>query len=315
VTGFIVRRIGQSIVVMFCVTLIVFILIHLLPGGPARALLGYNATPRAIRVFTAQNGWNRPVFVQYWDYLVGLVHGNLGFSYTYNQSVGSLLAQNIPKTAYLVGLSYVFTMLIAVPIGIVQAVRANTVVDHVLTGSSFVAYSMPTFWLSTLLILWFSVSLHIFPSQGPQGATIGAALHDPRGMILPVASLTLVSVAMFSRFVRSSATTVLTQDYIRSARGKGISPYRLIRKHLLRNTLGPMVTLLGVSLPFVIGGAIVVEEVFNYPGMGLVLWKAAVSHDYPLLMGFTVVVGLATVFGNLVADLLYPVVDPRVRSA
>jgi peptide/nickel transport system permease protein len=120
---------------------------------------------------------------------------------------------------------------------------------------------------------------------------------------------------MFSRFVRSSATTALTQDYIRTARGKGISPYRLIRKHLLRNTLGPMVTLFGVSLPFVIGGAIVVEEVFNYPGMGLVLWKAATSHDYPLLMGFTLVVGVATVLGNLIADLLYTVVDPRVRNA
>ncbi len=313
-TGYIVRRVGQSIVVMFCVTLIVFPLDPPPAGRPRACLLGYRATPSAIRIFTAQNGWNQPVFVQYWDYLVGLVHGN-GFSYTYNQSVASLLAQNIPKTAYLVGLSYVFTMLIAVPIGIVQAVRANTAVDHVLTGSSFIAYSMPTFWLSTLLVLWFSVSLHIFPSQGPQGTTISAALHDPRGMVLPVASLTLVSVAMFSRFVRSSATTVLTQDYVRSARGKGISPYRLIRKHLMRNTLGPMVTLFGVSLPFVIGGAIVVEEVFNYPGMGLVLWKSAISHDYPLLMGFTLVVGVATVLGNLFADLLYPVVDPRVRNA
>lgn len=313
--GFIIRRIIQSIVVVFGVTLIVFLLIHMLPGGPARALLGDSAKPSQIRYFNIENGYNKPVFVQYWRYIDGLFHGNLGFSYTYNQSVLSLLEQNIPKTAYLVGLSYVFTMLIAVPVGIVQAVRANTAVDHMLTGTGFVAYSMPTFWLSTLLILWFSVSLHLFPSQGPQGATVSAALHDPRGMILPVASLTVVSVAMFSRFVRSSATTALTQDYIRTARGKGISPYRLIRKHLLRNTLGPMVTLFGVSLPFVIGGAIVVEEVFNYPGMGLVLWKAATSHDYPLLMGFTLVVGVATVLGNLIADLLYTVVDPRVRNA
>jgi peptide/nickel transport system permease protein len=145
------------------------------------------------------------------------------------------------------------------------------------------------------------------------GPTVGAALKDPVALVLPVASLTLVSVALFSRFVRSSATTVLVEDYIRTARAKGVPLRRLVRKHLLRNALSPMVTLFGVSLPFVIGGAIVVESVFNYPGMGLLLWKAATSRDYPLLMGFTLVVGVATVLGNLITDVLYAVVDPRVH--
>ena len=151
------------------------------------------------------------------------------------------------------------------------------------------------------------------PFAGPEGPTVAAAFNDPRALVLPVASLTVVSVAMFSRFVRSSAMTVLVQDYIRTARGKGVPLSRLVRKHVLRNALSPMVTLFGISLPFVIGGAIVVESVYNYPGMGLLLWKAATSRDYPLLMGFTLVVGIAAVLGNLIADVLYAAVDPRVR--
>ncbi len=312
-TAFLLRRLGQAVVVVFGVTLIVFLLVQLLPGGPARAFLGPGATSVEVHEFTVENGYNLPVMVQYLHYIDRVFHGNLGYSYSYNQSVGSLLAQDVPRTAILIGLSYICTMLIAVPVGIIQALRSNTLVDHVITGFAFVAYSMPQFWLGTLLILWFSVSLRIFPSEGPQGGTVASTLADPRALVLPVATLTLVSVAMFSRFVRSSASTVLVQDYVRTARGKGVPLWRLVRKHLLRNVLSPMVTLFGVSLPFVIGGAIVVESVFNYPGMGLLLWKAATSRDYPLLMGFTLVVGIATVVGNLLADILYAVVDPRVR--
>lgn len=276
-------------------------------------MLGPHATLQQIHTFSVQNGYNLPVLVQYFHYIGQLLGGNLGFSLSYNEPVGVLLKDDVPKTVLLVGLSSVFTILIAVPVGILQALRASTAVDHVITGASFVAYSMPIFWLSTLLILWFSVSLHWLPSQGPQGATVTAAFHDPQAMILPVASLTLVSVALFTRFMRSSTMTVLVQDYIRTARGKGVPLHRLLRKHVLRNAFLPMVTLFGLTLPYVIGGAIVTESVFNYPGMGLLLWKAATSRDYPLLMGFTIVVGVATVLGSLLADILYAVVDPRVR--
>jgi peptide/nickel transport system permease protein len=312
-TSYIARRILQSIIVLFGVTLIVFLLIHLLPGGPARALLGVTATPQQVHEFTVQNGWDQPVFIQYVHYMGHLLHGDLGFSYTYNQSVSSLLAQNIPKTVLLLGLALLATIVIAIPLGIFQALRSNSAADHILTGSEFVAYSMPTFWLSTLLILWFSIDLHWFPSEAPQGATVAAALRDPRALVLPVASLTLVAVALFSRFIRSSATTVLVQDYMRTARAKGVSGTRLLHKHLLRNALSPLITIIGLSLPWMIGGAIVVESVFNYPGMGLLLWKASTSHDYPLLMGITLVAGVATVLGNLLADVLYAVVDPRVH--
>jgi peptide/nickel transport system permease protein len=164
VTTYIVRRLAQSVVVIFGVTLIVFLLVHMLPGGPAKAMLGPTATLQQVHYFTVENGWNQPVLVQYAHYIGRLLQGNLGFSYTYNQSVASLLADDIPKTALLIGLAYLCTMIIAVPIGILQAVRSNSTVDHAITGGAFVAYSMPTFWLSTLLILWFSVSIHLFLS-------------------------------------------------------------------------------------------------------------------------------------------------------
>ena len=312
-TQFLVRRTAQAFAVLVVVTMIVFAILHFLPGSPARALLGIHATPGAIRAFNQANGYNRALPVQYWLYIDRLLHGNLGFSYHFDQSVGSLLVLDLPKTAVLVGASYVFALIIAIPVGLAQALRRNKLIDHTFTAASFVGYSMPTFWLSMLLIIAFSIRLHLFPSEGPQGATVGAALQDPRGLVLPVATLTIVTVAQFSRFMRSSAIDNLLQDYIRTARAKGASPRQLVTRHLLRNSLLPIVTLVGLSLPAVISGAVVVEAIFNYPGMGWLFWTAAGSHDYPVLMGFTVVVGAATVIGNLVADVAYALLDPRIR--
>lgn len=308
------RRLIQAVVVVVGVTIIVFIVVHLLPGGP-RALLGPKTTARQLRLFIVQNGYNKPIFVQYIRYLGNLVRGNLGYSYHYNQSVGSLLVQNLPKSALLVGLAYGVAFLIGVPLGLLQAVRRNRVSDYVITGVSFIGYSMPVFWLGILLILALSVQLHIFPAEGPQGATVGAVLSQPNALVLPIVTLATVSIAVFSRYMRSSAVETLVQDHIRTARAKGVSEVRVVAKHVLRNSLLPVISLIGLSLPAAISGAVVVESVFNYPGMGLLFWNAALSHDYALLLGFVVVVSVATVLGSLLADLLYAVADPRVRYA
>jgi peptide/nickel transport system permease protein len=313
VKKYLIRRIAQALVVLVIVTIIVFAILHFLPGSPARAILGIRATPGAIRAFNIANGYNRALPVQYGLYLDHLVHGNLGFSYHFDQSVVSLLTLDLPKSALLVGLSYVLALIIAIPMGVVQALRRNKISDHALTTFSFIGYSMPTFWLGMLLIVAFSVQLHLFPSEGPQGANVSTVLQDPSALVLPVATLTIVTVAQFSRFVRSSAIDNLLQDYIRTARAKGVPGRRLVVRHLLRNSLLPVVTLIGLSLPGVLSGAIIVEALFNYPGMGWLFWTAAGAHDYPVLMGFTVVVGVATVLGNLVADVAYAVMDPRIR--
>jgi peptide/nickel transport system permease protein len=311
--AYLARRVVQALFVVLGVTIIVFIILQLLPGGPARALLGPRATGLQIHEFIVANGYNKPVWEQYADYIDHLVHGNLGYSYHYNQTVNSLLAQDLPKSVLLVGLSYVVSLLIAIPVGILQAVRRNKPVDYALTGASFVGYSMPVFWLGILLVLIFAVNLHVLPPEAPQGTTIGAVLSEPSGLILPVATLSIVTVAQFSRFMRSSAIENLVQDYIRTARSNGLSELAILFRHLLRNSLIPIITLIGLSLPAVLSGAVITESVFNYPGMGLLLWNSATVRDYPVLLGFTVVVGVATVTGSLLADVLYAVVDPRVR--
>jgi peptide/nickel transport system permease protein len=312
---YIIRRIIQSLIVLIGVTIIVFIILHLLPGGPARALLGPRATALQVYEFNVQNGYNKPFWVQYGDYIGHLLQGNLGYSIHYNQTVNSLLAQDLPKSVLLVGLSYLVSVLIAIPLGILQAVRRNRPIDYTLTGASFVGYSMPVFWLGILLILVFAVNLHALPPEGPQGTTIQAVLAQPLGLVLPVATLSIVTVAQFSRFMRSAAIDNLVQDYIRTARANGLSTRAVLFRHLLRNSLIPIITLIGLSLPATISGAVITESVFNYPGMGLLLWTAATVRDYPVLLGFTVVVGAATVVGSLLADVLYAVADPRVRYA
>ncbi len=314
-SAFLAHRFAQSLVVIILVTIVVFILIHLLPGGPARALLGPRASPAEVHAFIVQNGYNKPIYIQYVRFLGDLVRGRLGYSYHYNQSVGSLLVENLPKTVVLVGLSYMVALLVAVPAGLLQAVRRNRLFDYCGTTISFVGYSMPIFWLGILLILVFSVNLHLLPPEAPQGTSVVAILGDPQGLVLPVATLATVTIAYFSRYMRSSAIESLLQDYIRTARATGVSEWKVISRHVLRNSLIPIITLVGLSLPATLSGAVVTESVFNYPGMGLLFWNAASTHDYPVLLGFAVVIAIATVAGSLLADLLYAVADPRVRQA
>jgi peptide/nickel transport system permease protein len=312
VSAFVARRILQSLAVLLVVTVVVFILIHLLPGGPARAQLGVTATPQAIAAFNRQQGYNLPLPDQYWRWLNQLLHGNLGFSQSQNQSVASLLANRLPKTAVLAGVSVAIALAIAVPLGIVQAVRARSLVDHAATVVTFVLYSTPTYWLGLILVLAFAVSRHWFPAVAPQGS-FSSVLEDPRAMVLPVTTIAVVSVAFYSRYVRSAALDCLGQDYIRTARARGASTGWIVRHHVLRNALAPVATLLGISLPFVVSGTLIVEVVFNYPGMGLLFWNAAQTQDFAVLLGVVLVIGVATVAGSLIADVGYAMLDPRVR--
>ena len=312
-SAYLVRRLIQAVAVVIGVTVIVFIILHALPGGPARGLLGPEATTQQVQQFIVANGFDRPLIVQYGSFLNQLVHGNLGYSYHYNQTVASLLSKDLPKSALLVGLAYLVALVVAIPLGILQALRRNTMVDYVSTGVSFVAYSMPSFWLGILLILGFSVNWHLLPPEGPQGATVSAVLQDPLALVLPVTTLALVTIAVFSRFMRSSAIETLVQDYMRTARAMGVPERSILFRHLLRNSLIPIITLIGLSLPATISGAVITESVFNYPGMGLLFWTSATTHDFPVLLGSTVVFATATVIGSMLADLLYAVADPRVR--
>jgi len=308
---FILRRFGQSIVVVIGVTIATFILLHLLPGSPIRAILGPRATPLAVHQLTVELGLNKPIPVQYAVWVNNLLHLNLGYSYKLDQPVTALLAERIPKTLFLVGVSLILAIIIAIPLGVLMAVRRTKPDDYVLTGLSFIFYSMPTFWLGLLLIGLFSAILNWFPPEAPQDQF--SVFSQLNGMVLPVATLTLVTVALFSRYTRSSVLEQSIQDYVRTARSKGLSNGAVLFHHVLRNALIPVITLIGLSLGGILSGAVVVESVFNYPGMGLLFFQSAVDDDFPVLLGVTVVVALATVAGNLIADLLYAVIDPRIR--
>jgi len=313
--AFLIRRVGQAIIVVVGVSLIVFLITHMLPGSPARAILGIQATPEAVRQFNAANGYDKPVFVQFFVYWKHLLEGNFGFSYKEDLPVRTLIANRAPKTLLLVGLGFFFAFLVGIPIGLWQAVHRNRLDDHLLTSLSFVGYSMPVFWIGMLFIWLLAVANHVFPAGSPSAAsaTVGQVLQHPLGLVLPVATLTFVEAPGVVRFMRSAAIENLSEDYVRTATAKGAPRPRIVLVHVLRNSLLPVITLIGLTLPLVLSGSIVVEKVFNYPGMGLLMWTAAQTRDYPTLLGGAVVIGAATVVGSLLADVLYAIVDPRVR--
>lgn len=311
--SYIIRRIGQAIIVIIGVTMLVFILRHLLPGSIARAILGPRATPQAIAAFDRQNGLNHPLPVQYVSFLNQMLHGNLGYSFKQNMSVDAIVIHDLPNDAVLVGASLVLALAIAIPLGVMQAVRRNMLADYAATGIAFVLYSMPSYLLGLLLIAFFAVNLRILPAEAPQASTIAGVLADPVGLVLPIATLTLVTCALFSRYMRSSAIESLAQDYIRTARAKGLGQVAILYRHLLRNSLIPVATLVGISLPGILTFGLIIEQLFNFPGIGLAYYNAAVNGDYPVVFGVTVLVALVTVLGNLFADIAYAVLDPRVR--
>jgi peptide/nickel transport system permease protein len=311
--GYLIRRVFQALLVTFLVTVFTLFLVNLFPGGPIHALLGPRATPQQIAYYNQLYGFDKPFYVQYLKWVGQLLHGNLGFSDKLNQSVTSLIAQDLPKTVILVLLGSVVSLAFGIPLGLYQAVRRYTTGDYILTGISFLGYAAPEYFVGLLLVEWFSIDIHVFPPFAPQGTTVGQILSQPMALVLPVAAFSFGIYALWSRYMRSSVMDNLVQDYVRTARAKGASERRVLWGHIFRNSLMSIITLLGLSLPTLIAGDIFIEVVFNYPGMGLAFYNAALNVDYQVLYGFTLIATLATILGNLLADVGYAVLDPRVR--
>lgn len=312
-TWYLIRRGGQAIVVVIGVMILTFILIHLEPGNVARSVIGPRATGSRIAIFNAAYGLNQPLYKQFTAYVSQVVHGDLGTSYYLQQPVSALFAQRLPRDLFLLGSSTALALLVSLPMGLYQAVRRGGILDNALSAVSFTLYCMPAFFFAVLLVAVFAVQTHVFLPEAPTGTSVGAMLAQPRALVLPVLTLTMIQVAGFSRYMRSSAIDVLAQDFLRVTRAKGLPERLVLARHVLRNSLLPVVTIVGLSLPGLVTGAIVVEEVFNYQGMGLLFFDAATHHDFPILLGSTLIVGVVTVAGNLVADVAYGILDPRVR--
>jgi len=313
-TWYLVRRVGQAIAVVIGVMILTFILLHMEPGSTARAVLGLKATPARVAIFDDTYGLNKPLYAQFLLYMKQLSQGNLGISYQLQQPVSTLIAQRLPRDALLIGLSTLLALIVGVPTGIYQAVHHNQLVDDVTAGTWFTLYSAPDFLEAFLLIALLCVQFHIFQPNFPGGITsVGGVLADWRALVLPVFVLSINSVAGFSQYVRSTAIQALASDYIRVARAKGLPARLVLTRHVLRNSLLPVITLLGLSLPGIVAGAVIAESVFNFPGMGLLIWQSALNHDFPVMLGATLIIGIATVTGNLLADIAYGIMDPRIR--
>ncbi|MDQ0189162.1 ABC transporter permease [Alicyclobacillus cycloheptanicus] len=313
-TKYIIKRILEAIPTLLGVSILSFILMHIVPGDPVRLMLGRYWTPERAAELSKNLGLNHPLWEQYLIWLRNMCEGNLGYSYTYSKPVTTEILMNLPHTLILVGCAMVIAVLLAVFIGSLQAYFENSVGDHIATFLGYFFYAMPVFWLAMLLISFFSLDIRLFPSGGimsPQES--GFNLWDYiNHLILPVITLVVIQLAGWSRYMRSSMRDTLLQDYIRTARAKGLREFGVIFVHALRNSILPIITLLGLQLPGLFGGAVIVEEVFNYPGMGLLYWNGLQVLDFPILLGIIMFLGVITVLGNLLADLAYAIVDPRI---
>ena len=312
-TRYIGRRLLLAAVVVVLVSVVTFVLLHLLPGGPARGALGVKATPEQIAAFNTAQGLDRSLPVQYWRYLTRLLTGDLGRSYSLNSDVSTLLAQRLPRTLLLTATSTLLAVVVALPLGVWQAVHRGSVLDHLVTGLAFLLYATPVFFLSLILIIVFAQLLPLFPAQAAQGDDLASLLAQPGSLVLPVLAGAAATVAAFSRYMRSATLDNLTEDYVRTARAKGTPEREILWRHVWPNSLTSVFAMLGYYVPVIFGGSLVVESMFNYPGVGLLFWTSARTADFPVLLGVVLVIGIATVAGALLADLAQLLIDPRVR--
>ncbi len=311
---FIIRRLVQGVVLLALLSFVVFMMIHLAPGDAAEFAVSSRANEEDIARFRHQMGLDLPWYQQYGRLASNWARLDFGDSIIQKRPVGDIIKQRLPRTAELLGLSIVFSLLLAIPIGIIAAVKQYSLLDNVVTVFSFVGIAMPSFFLAFMLILFFAVKLHWLPTQGAQTIGQDAALGDHvKHLILPVATLTLIRTAGWSRYLRSSMLEVLRQDYIRTAQAKGLAERVVLFRHAFRNAILPIITLLGLSLPDLVAGAIVTEQIFSWNGLGQLIVTSSAKRDAPVVLALTLMSGAAVIIGNILADIGYRAADPRIR--
>jgi peptide/nickel transport system permease protein len=312
---YVARRLIQAIPLLIGISVISFAILKAVPGGPTAAYEGNpNFTDEDLRRLEAAFGLDQPVHVQYLNWLTHFLQGDWGYSYSGGQPVLQLIMERLPNTLILTIAVYLAVILIAVPVGVLTATRQYSWFDHLVTGSTFAFLSTPTFWLGLLLLLFFGLQLRWLPLGGIQ--TLGTEfdlLDRLRHMILPVATLALVQIGSYTRFLRASMLETIHQDFMRTARAKGLVERTIVMRHALKNAAIPLVTVAALDLPDLFAGALVTEQIFGWPGMGRLFWDSATRSDYPVLMGILAITSTLIVLSNLLADVLYGYLDPRIR--
>ena len=310
--GYILRRLGQSIIVIFLVTIIVFGFMHMLPGDPVQIYLGETATEEQVTYYTHLFGLDQPLYIQYIKWIQGLFQGEMGQSITYSMDVKDLLLSRLSCTLSVTIPAFILAVCIGVLFGVISATHRGGKLDSILTSIANIGIALPSFWVGMILIYFFALKLGWLPVQGYVSFT-----EDPLGhircIIMPVIVLSLGHLASTTRQTRSAMLEVISQDYIRTARAKGIPEKKVIYKHAFRNALIPVVTMLGSAIGGLIGGTVVVENLFNLPGVGALMLTAITNKDYMVVQNVTFVIAVAVVICNLVVDILYGVIDPRIR--
>ncbi len=311
------RRVLASLVSIVILTVLVFWVSELTPGGPASTILGLHATEGAVKSLNASLGVDRPFVVQYADWWANMIQGNLGYSYVLHEPVTTAIGQYLGNTFALDAIALVLSVLLSLALGMLQGAMDGTCVSKLISLAQFTLYAMPIFWLGLILISVFSVSLNLLPSSGSQNlANSGFDLGDyTRHLVLPGATLTLVFTSFFSRYMGAAARQEFRQAYVSVAAAKGAAPLRIAMRHVLRNAARPLVTQIGLFLPWIFAGGVVVEQVFNFPGLGYLLWQSALQHDYPVLIVIVLLIGVFTIVGNLLADVINGLLDKRVHYA
>ena len=319
---YVVRRVVASIPVVFGVTLVTFLLLHATSASFVPGLeLNPSLRPEDIIRIRKNLGLDDPLYLQYWNWITGLLHGDFGRSLVDGSPVIRHILERLPNTLELTLTAIVIGILISIPLGVIGALRRGSSIDNLFTFLSVAGVSIPSFWLALLMILLFSVSFHAWglpwlPSGGAQSSFLGGDPIDRiTHLLMPATCLAFVYIAIWSRFTRSSMLEVLSQDYVRTARAKGMSERRVTYLHALRNSLVPLVTLVGLELPGLVGGGAIVEIVFSWPGIGRLALERALQYDYTVVLGLTTFAALLVVAGNLLADVLYALLDPRIRYA
>ncbi len=309
---FALQRLAASVPVLLLVTLIAFSVMQLVPGDPAAAIAGAGATNQEIEAIRQQLGLDRPFLEQLVAWYGGLVQGDLGRSILLNRPVWQAITERLPITLPLALFALVLTILIGVPAGVIAALRANSWVDQAVTGLALLGVSVPSFWLALMLIVLFGVRLEWLPTGGfvPFGEDPAAWA---RSMVLPSVSLALLQIGLLARITRGTMLEVLRQDFVRTAWAKGLPGWMVIGKHALKNVMVPVVTVIGISFGLLLSGSIVIETVYGMPGLGRLMANAIFGRDYPVIQGGLLLTGVVLVLLNLVVDLLYALIDPRVR--
>lgn len=310
--SFLLRRLGHSLIVLLGVTILVFAIVHLVPGDPIRIAMGTRFDPEVYAAMRERAGLDLPLWQQYFSYVAGVVQGDLGVSFRSGETVSSLIAARLPATVSLAGVAIVVALLISFPLGVYSALKHGGPLDSVVRAISQFGVSLPNFWLGMLLIMLFSSMLGVLPSSGyvPISSDPGAWF---RHVILPASTVGVVAGSILTRYVRSSVLETLSQEHVRTANSKGLPRTIVLNRHIVRNALVPVITVVGTQIASILGGVIVVEVVFAWPGLGNLVYNAVSARDYPVLQGAVLFIALVFLVVNLAVDLLYAKVDPRIR--